>query len=191
MRRLVTLATATVLLPTMALAADAEKGYWEYRFTDFATNLAALALVIFLGIVWIVGGFKFAGKSLDKRSENIRNELEEARRLRDEAQKLLSDTERRQREAEAEASAIIEQAKKDASRMMSDAEAELKERLTRRTALAADRIARAEAEAAENVRRAAADAATEAAERILSEKAGAMADDQFERAAKSIEKALS
>jgi F-type H+-transporting ATPase subunit b len=182
------------LLPVLALvpaayAADSDTGYWEYRLTDPATNLALLALIIFLGIVWYVGGFKFVGNFLDKRAEGIKNELEEARKLRDEAKKILADTEKRQKEAEAEADAIITRAKQDAKALAEQSARDLEARMKRREQLAEERIARAEAEATDEVRRAAADAATEAARRVLSEKADA--GDQFDRAVSEIEQALS
>jgi len=176
-------------LTPMAHAADSSKGYWEYRLTDPATNLAVLALIIFFGIVWYVGGFKFVANFLDKRAAGIKNELEEARKLRDDAKKILADTEKRQKEAEAEAEAIIARAKADAKALAEQSAKDLEERMKRREHLAEERIARAEADATDEVRRAAADAATEAARRILAEKTDA--GDQFERAIGEIEQALS
>lgn len=190
MRKLVSsLLTLSALTPLAHAAEGSEKGYWEYLFTDPATNLAALALVIFLGIVWYVGGFKFVGSFLDKRAEGIRNELEEARKLRDEAKKILADTEKRQKEAEAEAEQIIARAKADAKALAEQSAKDLEERMKRREQMAEERIARAEAEATGEVRRAAANAATEAARRILAEKTDA--GDQFDRAMGEIEQALS
>lgn len=188
--RALTVLTATVLSVPSAFAAEgSEKGYWEYLFTDPATNLAALALVIFLGIVWYVGGFRAIAGALDTRATGIRDELEEARKLRDEAKRILAETEKRQKEAEIEADAIITQAKSDARAMAEQSARDLEERLRRRQQMAEERIARAEAEASEAVRQAAADAATEAARQILTSKADPA--DQFARAADEIEKALS
>ena len=82
---------------------------------------------------------------------------------------------------------MIEQAKADAKRIMEETRKDIAERLARREALAEAPISRAEAEATEEVRRAAADAATEAARRLL---ASDTAVDQFEKAAREIEKAL-
>lgn len=183
------LSATALLLPVAHAAGDAHaKGYWEYRFTDPATNLALLALVIFLLLVWRSGGFRIAAQALDNRAEAIRKELEEARRLRDEAQRKLSDAEQRQREAESEADLIIKRAREDASAMMAQARKELDDRLARRMALAESRIARAEAEAADEVRRTAADAATRAAERLLA--SNGTGNASFERALADIEAAL-
>ena len=86
------------------------------------------------------------------------------------------------------AEAIIEQAKRDAKMMLEEAKKDLTDKIARREAQAVARIARAEAEAADEVRRAAADAATEAARRVMADQTGV---DQFEAAAREIEKALS
>ena len=93
----------------------------------------------------------------------------------------------RQQDADKEAEAMIAQAKDDAKRIMKEARKDIADRLARREALAEARITRAEAEATEEVRRAAADAATAAAKRLLAEDT---AVDQFESAAREIEKAL-
>jgi F-type H+-transporting ATPase subunit b len=168
-------------------AADSSKGYWEYRFTDPATNLAFLSLIIFLAIVWRVGGFRIITGFLDKRASTIKDNLEEARKLREEAQRRLAEMEQRQRDAEAEAEAIVARARSDAEAMMEQARRDLNERLARREAQANARIARAEEEATREVRRAAADAATTAARNILAASPGA---DPFDRALAEIEAAL-
>ena len=83
---------------------------------------------------------------------------------------------------------MIDQAKADAKQIMAEARKDIADRLVRREALAEARIHRAEAEATEQVRRAAADAAISAARRVLSEDNGV---DQFEAAAREIDRALS
>ena len=142
----------------------------------------------FLLIVWRVGGFKAMTSGLDKRAETIAAQLNEAKDLREAANKMLADAERQQKQADKDAQEIVAQAKKDAELLMKDAREGLAQRLERREAVAEARIAQAENEATAEVRRAAADAATKAAQSILAEKSGA---DQFEAAAKEIEKALS
>lgn len=140
-----------------------------YFFSD-PTTWAMLGLFIFLGVlVWQkVPGL--IAKQLDGRADAIRTELEEARRLREEAQELLASYQRKQREAEAEADGIISQAKKDAKAMRAEARKELAERLDRRTAMAEQRIAQAEAHAAQEIRALAADLAVDAAAKLLGEK---------------------
>ena len=149
-----------------ALAAEAshESGSGFYNiiapFTDPTTHIAALALLVFLAIVFFLGGFKTIGKSLDNRADDIQKQLDESRALREEAAATLAEAERKQKEADQTAEAMIKQAKADAKLMVEQARKELAEKVARREAQAEARIARAEAEAAEDVRRAAADAAT-------------------------------
>lgn len=129
---------------------------------------ASLALVTFLVLLAFLGVFKSIGKALDDRANAIRGELDEAKRLREEAAEMLASYQRRQREAEAEAEAIIDQAKSEAKILKEESRKELKERLERRTAMAEQRIAQAEAQAAAEVKAAAAELAAAAAEQILS-----------------------
>lgn len=145
--------------------------------TDLVTYLlgdpsfyAFLALIVFFVLLAFLGVFKTIGKTLDDRADAIKNELDEAKRLREEAAELLASYQRRQREAEAEADAIVDQAKSEAKMLKDEARAELKDRLERRTALAEQRIAQAEAQAAAEVKAAAAELAAAAAEEILKTK---------------------
>ncbi len=68
-----------------------------------ATFWATVALVIFLGIMIYVKVPGMITKSLDDRADRIRDELEQARRLREEAQELLAEYQRKRKEAEKEA----------------------------------------------------------------------------------------
>jgi len=106
-------------------------------------------------------------KALDARADNIRKELDEARRLREEAQQILADYKRKQSEAELEAQSIIEQAKSEASNLREEARKALDASIARRAKLAEDKIARAESQAVSDVRSAAVDAALGAAEKII------------------------
>ncbi len=126
-----------------------------------------LALLVFFGLILFLGFHKKIAKSLDERSDAIQNELDEARHLREEAQKLLASFQRRRREAEQEADIIVEQAEKEAERLAQQARRDLTERLERRTRMAEDRIAQAEIQAEKNIRRAAADLAILACEHFL------------------------
>jgi F-type H+-transporting ATPase subunit b len=128
----------------------------------------AIAFVIFLGVLVYLGVHKMIMKSLDDRAERIKAELDEARRLKDEAAELLAEYQRKRQAAEAEAQDIIEGAKAEADRLATEAKGRIEDFVARRTALAETKIAQAEAQATADVRSAAADAAIAAAEKILS-----------------------
>ena len=140
--------------------------------TRLAEFWVAVAFVAFVLILLYYKVPKLIAKSLDDRAEGIRKELDEARRLRDEAQALLADyqkpstaTSARRREA------IVNQAKHEADAFAHESREALKDMVERRTKLAEEKIARAEAQAVDEVRAAAVDTAMTAAERILREKA--------------------
>jgi F-type H+-transporting ATPase subunit b len=135
---------------------------------DPAVLFTWVALIAFLAIVWKLGVFNMVTSGLDKRAARIRDELDEARRLREEAQALLAEYQRKQREAEAEASQIVANAQADAERLIKEGEQKVADFVARRTRMAEQKIAQAEAQAAAEVRAAAADAATAAAAQILS-----------------------
>jgi F-type H+-transporting ATPase subunit b len=126
-----------------------------------------LAFLIFLGIMAYVKAPALIGKALDDRAEQIRKTLDEARKLREDAQALLADYRRKHREADEEAKAIIERARRDAEAFAEETKRALSESVERRTRLAEEKIARAEAQAMSEVRAAAVDLAIGAAERIV------------------------
>ncbi|MEA2906883.1 MAG: F-type H+-transporting ATPase subunit b [Alphaproteobacteria bacterium] len=127
----------------------------------------AVAFVIFIGVLIYFRVHKLMVDGLDQRTARIKAELDEARRLKDEARALLAEYQRRQRQAEAEAGAIIAGARAEADRLAIEANAKIEELLARRTKMAETKIAQAEAQAVADVRAAAADAAIAAAETIL------------------------
>lgn len=129
----------------------------------------ALAFVIFV-VVMFRPLKKALLAGLDSRIEQIRKEVEEAQRLREEAQTLLASYQRKQREAAQEAETIVRQAKEDAAIHRAEAEKALEELLKRQEALAVDKIAQAEAAAVQEVREIAVDLAIAATEKILAEK---------------------
>lgn len=106
---------------------------------------------------------------LDKRAEDVRAELAEARQLRAEAESMLTEARARRAEAMAEANAMLEGARAEAERLAREAAAEAQSSAERRKRMALDRIAAAEKEAVSEVRTAAADIATRAAEQIVRE----------------------
>jgi F-type H+-transporting ATPase subunit b len=126
-----------------------------------------LAFLVFVGVLVYFGVPKLVAKSLDERAARIKGDLDEAKKLKDEAAQLLAEYERRRHEAESEAEGIISGAKAEAERMASEAKAKIEDFVSRRTKMAETKIAQAEAQAAADVRSAAADAAVAAAERIL------------------------
>lgn len=132
-----------------------------------ATFFALVALILFFGvIVWAKVPGKITG-ALDGRADAIRNELDEARRLREEAQSLLADYQRKRQEAEGEAEAIIAEAKREAEILTAETNTALEEMIARRTKAAESKIAQAESQAIAEVRARAADVAVSAAEKIL------------------------
>ena len=126
-----------------------------------------VSFVLFLAMLAYYKVPALIGTALDARADSIRKELEEARRLREEAQELLADYQRKAADAETEAKSIIDDARRDAEAMGTEARRALKESLERRTRLAEDKIARAEAQAIAEVRAAAIDKAMAAAETVL------------------------
>jgi F-type H+-transporting ATPase subunit b len=139
----------------------------------------AVAFVIFVGILLYVGTHRTIITALDQRAERIKAELDDARRLKEEAKALLAEYERKKSEAEQEAAGIIEGAKAEAERLAIEAKAKSEEFLARRTKLAETKIAQAEAQAVADVRNAAAEAAVAAAERVLADtvKGSKLAED--------------
>jgi F-type H+-transporting ATPase subunit b len=126
-----------------------------------------LAFVIFLGILAKFGVPKMALSALDERSDRIKQALDEAQRLRSEAQAVLAQYQKKRVEAEKEAQAIIVNARIEAERLAGEAKGKVEEFIARRTKMAESKIAQAEAQALADVRAAAADAAVAAAEKIL------------------------
>jgi len=127
----------------------------------------AIAFVIFVGLMIYLGVHKTLTQALDNRAARIKDELDEARRLKDEAVALVESYRRKKQEAEAEAEAIVANAKAEAERVEVEAKARVEEFVARRTKMAETKIAQAEAQALGEVRAAAADAAVTAAEKIL------------------------
>ena len=130
-------------------------------FWVFVSFVLFMALLAYNKVPKMIAGM------LDERAESIRKELEEAAELREEAQKLLADYQRKQREAEKEAEDIIAQAKEEAQLLKAETEKTLEEQIERRTKLAEDKIAQAEVQALADVKNIAATAAAGAARTLL------------------------
>jgi F-type H+-transporting ATPase subunit b len=127
----------------------------------------AVSFFIFVGLVLYLGVHKKIAAALDNRAAQIKKELEEARRLREEAEKVLADYKRKEGDAAKEAQEIISLAGKEAEILAEETRRSMKEHFERRMKLAEDKIARAEAEALREVRNAAADAAVIAAQTLI------------------------
>jgi F-type H+-transporting ATPase subunit b len=126
-----------------------------------------LAVVIFLIVVWKPMRRAVVG-ALDSRAERIRQELDAARNLREEAQRVLNAYQRQQQEGAAEAQAIITHAKQEAERLAANSLRELEETLRRRQQLATERIAQEEAKAMDEIRAIAVDVAISASRLVIS-----------------------
>ena len=126
----------------------------------------SLAFIVFVAAVYRPVS-KMMGAALDGRADKIRGELDEAVRLREEAQTLLAGYERQQNEALKEAEGILAHARDEAERQAVHAAEALEELIRRREAQAMDRIARAEEEATAGVRAAAVDLAIQATRKLL------------------------
>ena len=138
----------------------------------------AVAFVILMGLFGYLGIHRTVLQTLDHRSERIKAELNDARRLKEEAAKLLAEYKARHASAEREAQDIIESAKAEAERIASEAKTKMEDFVARRTRTAESKIALAEAQALADVREAAASAAVTAASTILSQSVrGDIADD--------------
>ena len=127
----------------------------------------AVAFVIFVGVLGYLQAHKHLVKSIDDRRERIKAELDEASRLKAEAEALLATYRGKQQEAEREAETIVASATAEAERLTAEAETKIEEFVARRTKMAESKIAQAEAQALADVRSAAAELAVAAAEKIL------------------------
>ena len=113
---------------------------------------------------------------LDQHTAKIRAELDEAARLRAEAQTMLTDARTQRETALREAASVLEAAKVEAARVGEQARADAEAAGHRREKMATDRIAAAEKAAVTEVRLAAADLAARAAERVIASTLSAEGD---------------
>lgn len=143
------------------------------EFAFDATFFAFVGLVLFLALVVYLKAPAMMAKSLDDRADQIRNELAEAKRLREEAQHLLAEYQRKRKEAEAEAAHIVAAAEREAEMLTAEAKKKTEEFVANRTALSEQKIKQAEVEAMKAVRSAAVDLAIAAAETVLAKRADA------------------
>lgn len=148
-----------------------------------ATFFALVGLVLFFVLLAVLKVPGMMAKGLDARADKIRDELAEAKRLREEAQHLLAEYQRKRKEAEAEAAAIVSAAEREAAALTAEAKQKTEEFVARRNALSEQKIKQAESEAVNAVRAAAVDLAIAATEKVLAKKADAAVQQQLFSAA--------
>lgn len=158
-------------LALTAAPAFAAKGpFFSLANTDF---IVTLGFLVFIGVLVY---FKVPGLImglLDKRADDIRSELNEARTLREEAQTLLASYERKQREVQEQADAIVKAAKAEAELAAEAAKQDLEASVARRLRAAEDQISSAEVTALRNVRDQAVNVAVAAASEVLAKQMSA------------------
>jgi F-type H+-transporting ATPase subunit b len=151
----------------------------------------ALALAIFFATIVYYGVHRLIFKALDERAKRIRGELDEARRLREEAQKTFADFERKSREVGAQADEIVEHARAEAERAGEKAKVDIQASIERRLKGADEQIAMAERDAVREVKDRAVRVAVAAAaqvmrERITAQKANALIEQSIETVGKRL-----
>ena len=125
------------------------------------------AFIIFLLFLIIKGVPGMIIKALDARADEIRKELDEARRLHEDAKSLLAEYQHKAQQAENEAKSIIEKAKREAEALAAENWKDLQDKVARRSKQAEEKIARAEEQATNEVRNAAIEKAVAASEHIF------------------------
>ena len=169
-RLLTTRAAACAALALGATPALAATGpFFSLRNTDF---IVLLAFLLFVGILLYFRLPAAIGKMLDKRADGIKADLAEARRLRDEAQEIYANYERRQREVQGQADAIVANARREALAQADKAKLDLQKSIDRRLQTAQDQISAAETEAVRAVRNQAVQVAMAAATEVLGRQMG-------------------
>ena len=141
--------------------------HFDATFFAFVGLLLFLALIVYLKVPGMMA------KGLDARAAKISNELAEAKRLREEAQHLLAEYQRKRKDAEAEAACIVASAEREASALAAEARQKTEEYVARRNALSEQKIRQAETDAINAVRAAAVDLAVAAAEKVIAAKTDA------------------
>jgi F-type H+-transporting ATPase subunit b len=126
----------------------------------------AISFVLFILLAVKAGGKKITG-ALDSKIASIKAEIETAEKLRAETQSLLADIEQKQRDAQAEASRIVEAAKASARQIQLSAESDLDEAMARREAQLMDRLKRVEEKAMADIQNHAAELALQATREIV------------------------
>jgi F-type H+-transporting ATPase subunit b len=142
-----------------------------------------LAFVVFLGVLVFAGMHSLAWKALGDAGEKVRAQLDEANRLRQEAEVLLARIQADREASEKQSAEILANAEEQAKRLQAEAQERLEEQIERRGQLAERRIATAEVQAAAEVKAAAGELAAQLAEQVLVARiAGAKSDPLIDSA---------
>lgn len=158
------LAVGAVTPLTASPAFAATGPFFSLHNTDF---VVLLAFILFIAVLLYFKVPGMIGKMLDKRAEDIRSELDEARALREEAQTLLASYERKQKEVQAQADRIVATARHEAAAAAEQAKADMEKSVTRRLAAADDQIVSAQEKAVREVRDRAIAIAVAAAKEVI------------------------
>lgn len=158
-----------VLIPALvaagpALAAAEGKPFFSLYNTDL---VVAISFTLFIGVLVYFKVPGMIGGMLDKRAQQIRADLDEARKLREEAQELRASFERKRQGVAEQAERIVAKAKADAALAAQQAKVELEATIARRLQAAQDQIAAAETAALRQVRNAAVQTAVAAAGDVI------------------------
>lgn len=145
-------------------AETAEHGHEAFYATaEFWVGVGFVLFVVLIGRT----AYRVMTVALDERAARIQKQIEDSEQLAQQAQAMLADAKKKQDEAAATASALVENARREAQRFSEHAAKELEAALARREQAATDRIAQAEAEALADVRRQAAEIALEASRQVI------------------------
>jgi F-type H+-transporting ATPase subunit b len=144
-----------------------------------AETWVAVAFVLFVALGIYLKVPAMIAKMLDERADKIGRELAEAKKLREEAQALLAEYQKKRVEAEKDAANIVAQAKVEAKSYAEETRKKLAETIERRTKQAGQKIAQAEAAAVKEVRMVATDAAVAAASKLVGEAAAGAKGAKF------------
>ncbi|MDP5305670.1 F0F1 ATP synthase subunit B [Paracoccus spongiarum] len=162
---------AIAILMASAVPASAATGaFFSLRNTDF---IVLIAFLVFVGVLVYFRVPQLIGTMLDKRAQGIRSDLDEARRLREEAQEIYASYERRQREVSGQADQIVANARREAEAQAAKAQEDLKASIARRLKAAEDQIASAENDAVRAIRDRAVQTAVAAASELLARQVSA------------------
>ncbi|MEM9854382.1 MAG: ATP F0F1 synthase subunit B [Pseudomonadota bacterium] len=167
MMKRIALFLATILSAGPAVAASKNPFSAEFYSLTNSDFIVSIAFLLFMGILVYFGVPKLLGKMLDDRAAAIKAELEEARALREEAQALLATFERKQKDVQSQADAIVDSAQADAKAAAEQAKADIASSVERRLTAATEQIASAEADAMREVRHRAIAVAVGAASDIM------------------------
>jgi F-type H+-transporting ATPase subunit b len=155
--------------------------------TEWASLWAFVSLILFLALMVYLKVPGMLAKALDERAKDIQDQLAKATQLREEAQSLLAEYQRKRKEAEAEAEHIVASAKREAAMLADEAKRKTEEYVERRNQLSENKIKQAEADAINAVRSAAVDLAIAAAQKLSAEKVtGNVSNDLFKNAVEEV-----